>query len=54
MEHQEDSIKGNWESFDTTEHTEKWTSWIVHGIVDILANQRKQYYQVALNINMTA
>ena len=54
IEHQQDSIKGNWESSGATEHTKECHgqfNWIYPKIIAVMSNMYKRKVREALEIN---
>ena len=54
IEHQQDSIKGNWESSGATEHTKECHgqfNWIHPRIIAVMSNMYKRKVSEALEIN---
>ena len=54
IEHQQDSIKGNWESFGATEHTKECHgqfNWIHPRTIVVMSNMYKRKVREALEIN---
>ena len=54
LEHQQDSIKGNWESCGATEHTKECHgqfNWIHPRTIAVMSNMYKRKVREALEIN---
>ena len=54
IEHQQDSIKGNWESFGATEHTKECHeqfNWIYLRRIAVMSNMYERKVREALEIN---